>query len=98
MKKIYCSKIITDMDGKPLKNGESEVTVGRVIAKILSETKTKFDALKAWDMAQRFYKGAEIEIDDSDFETLKTEIGSNTMFIPLVLGQILKSFIEGEKQ
>jgi hypothetical protein len=85
--------IITN--GTPQLSGGHELTVGEVISTILSTKKTdKFNPLKAYVLAQHFYKAGLVDIDESDFSSLREVIESNDQFVPFVIAQVLKAMID----
>ena len=74
--------------------GGHEMTVGSVVSMILSTKKIdQFKPLKAFSLAQRFYKGGLIELDDADYSSLRDVIECNDQYVPFVLAQVIQAFI-----
>ena len=48
------------------------------------------EAIKAWDLALKFWSGVPVEIDDSDL-TFVRGIVERSQWVPMIKGPILKS-------
>lgn len=95
---------VMQLNGRPLTlNGQPQLTAGRpltvgdALATIFTTKKLlRFSPLKAYALAQRFYKAELIEIDDSDYSNLREVIENNDQFTPLVLAQILQTLMDAK--
>jgi len=86
-----------NISGVSVPTGGHEMTVGDVISNILSLKKSdKISPLKAYVLAQRFYKGGITEIDDSDFSSLREIIEKNDQYVPFVIAQVLQAMIDSK--
>jgi hypothetical protein len=99
--KINADMVIKRLNGVPVtadqEPGSQELTVGGVISTILSTKKVdQFNPLKAYSLAQRFYKGGLIEIDEGDYSSLRQVIENNDQYVPFVLAQVLQALIEAK--
>jgi hypothetical protein len=52
--------------------------------------------MKAYALAQRFYKGEVTDLDDSDYSALREVIEKNDQYMPLVLAQVLQVLMEAK--
>jgi hypothetical protein len=109
IKRLNGSSVLTDQEpvivngqplmvnGAPQLAGGHEMTVGDVVSTILSTKKTdRFSTLKAYVLAQRFYKAGVIDIDESDYSALREVIEGNDQFVPFVLAQVLQVLIDAK--
>jgi len=86
------NKTLNGLDGKPLKESEGkEVTLGRFLSGFLANH-TKGDALKFFSWAQKLYAGENLDLDESDKETLKEFIKSHEGLTILSKAQMLTLF------
>lgn len=93
--KLNCKAELKQLDGKTIKDQITKrpATVGEAISTILIQSKnTELSHLKKWNLAQDFFNNEEIEIDTSDFGTIKNIVKEDTTFGTLVLGQIEELF------
>lgn len=88
MKTIHTKQTIKDLKNEPIKINNEEFTVGVALSNMLASKKTEFDAMKAWLLAQRFFKEDSVEVDDSDLLKIKNMIEADDSFTPLVRGQL----------
>jgi len=85
------------VDGKPIFVKGPPLTVGSVLSTLLTVKKQEqFNTLKAYALAQRFYKKDSADIDDSDFSALRDIVEKNEVFIPLVTAQTLQALIDAK--
>ena len=99
--KINSDIVIKRLNGTPVtadqEPGSRELTVGGVISTILSTKKIdQFNPLKAYVLAQRFYKGGMIEIDEGDYSSLRQVIENNDQYVPFVLAQVIQTMIDAK--
>jgi len=87
-KKINLNKPITDLDG----NAIPDSNLGKLVAQMLSTT-NKGDALKYMAWAIKLHNGEELELDPTDFETLKSFIKDHEQLTVLSKAQMLQCFI-----
>ena len=74
--------------------------LGNVIAEILLQPhkeKKGFRPLKSWELAQRFYKDKEVEIDQADFIQLKEIVEENENYNTIIIAQTLVYFNQAEQ-
>lgn len=64
-------------------------TVGERVAEILSFSRTKKDPVKLYELALKFRKGPEVELDESDYDLVESEV-KEAEAAPVVTGQIIK--------
>jgi hypothetical protein len=85
------------VNGQPILTGGSEMTVGDVISTILTTKKVdQFNTLKAYALAQRFYKHNVTDLDDTDSSAMREIVEHNDQFVPLVLAQVLQVLIDAK--
>ena len=99
--KINSDIVIKRLNGSPVmadqEPGSRELTVGGVVSTILSTKKIEqFNPLKAYALAQRFYKGGMIDIDEGDYSSLREVIEKNDQYVPFVLAQVIQAMIEAK--
>lgn len=97
MKTLKLSHPIIDLDGNVIqpkdqtgKNIGEPLTLGSVLAGSLVSG-SKGDALKFFDWALSLKKTGEIQVDDSDFNTLKEFVTNNDGISILAKAQILRA-------
>jgi hypothetical protein len=96
------------LNGMPQLSGGHELTVGDVISNILTTKKVdQFNTLKAYALAQRFYKsactgaagtGEVTDLDDTDHSALREVVEKNDQYVPLVLAQVLQVLIDSKNK
>jgi hypothetical protein len=87
MKKIDLNFPILDLDGIELEGSNA----GKIVANVLVN-QTQGDAVKFWGWALELNKRMPIELDESDFSTLKTFV-KNSEALPIITkAQILRVF------
>ena len=94
---INTDVIIKNLDGTKIPSDkDGEFTVGRAIGIILSSDREqkKFDALKAYILAQKFYSDKSVDIDKADLKSLTEILQGTKAYPPLVLGQLLLAIEE----
>jgi hypothetical protein len=86
------------INGTPLMTGGREMTVGDVISSILTTRKQdQFNTLKAYALAQRFYRAEAADLDDTDYPALREVVERNDQFIPLVIAQVLQVLMDARE-
>ncbi len=110
--KIKTGTIIKRLNGKPVMVDQEpildnetqvgmtsgrEMTVGDVISTILTTKKVEqFNTLKAYALAQRFYRSEVTDLDDTDFTAMRDIVEKNDQYVPLVLAQVLQVLIDAK--
>lgn len=93
--RVNASKVLTGLDESPLMDKGKPITVGTVVSGILANVKVpQFGAMKALVMAQKFYAGGTVSLDEADFASLEKIVDDNDNYIPMARAQVLKHFIE----
>jgi len=89
-RKINFNIPITDLEGKPMKQGAETMKVNEILANMMSIAKPVKSAIRQMDIALKIYNGKEeVEVDDEDIEMMKQIVNqSNTS--ALVAGHILR--------
>ncbi|MES2829665.1 MAG: hypothetical protein V4687_16000 [Bacteroidota bacterium] len=87
MKKVNLDFLIKDLDGKDIIGAHA----GKTLANNLIG-QSKGDALKYWGWAIKLNQKEELELDDSDYSTLKDFVKSNEILPVITKAQILKAF------
>lgn len=95
--KIDTARTFINLKGSPLKSSDDdeEITLGAVLANLVltpHQQKNGFRPLKAWELAQKFYKQPVVELDTSDFVQIKELLETTETISPLVAGQIMEYF------
>ena len=86
------TKTLNGLDGKPIKEQDGkDATLGRFLSGFLA-SHTKGDALKFFNWAQKLYAGENLDLDDSDKDTLKEFIKSHDQMTVLSKAQMLALF------
>jgi hypothetical protein len=89
--KIDLNKPVLDLGKSPIENA----FIGKVIASALISG-TKGDALKFMEWAFLLHEGKELDLDKSDYETLKSFITNSESITILVKGQALEIINEAK--
>jgi hypothetical protein len=82
--KINLNKNLIDIDGEVMPN----VNAGKLLAQQLAQS-AKGDPVKLWGWALKLNAGEELELDKSDFETLKSFVNNNENLFVISKAQIL---------
>jgi hypothetical protein len=96
MPKIQCKVSLKDLLGKEISTSAEDKApffVGQAIANILlapRQGERKLDALKSWELAQKFYNNKEVEIDTSDFQKVKEMVETDKNYSMLIIGQLME--------
>jgi len=94
--KFNFNKNILSLSGEELKDEkENPINLGKFLANQLVSA-SKGDAMKMSDLAQRLWKGEEVEIDRSDRKMLEDFIKEAATMNILVKGQLLDVLEKGE--
>lgn len=83
--KIDLNKSVKDLDGVEIPDGH----MGKIIANMLTQS-IRGDALKYWGWALKLNNKEELEIDQSDFETLKEFVKNHEQLTILTKAQVLE--------
>lgn len=78
---------LKDLQGNPI----ADANAGKIIANGLVG-ESQGDPLKYWDWATKLYNGKELDLDESDTETLKNYIKNSQGFTVLLKSQVLLKF------
>lgn len=85
--KIDLERKIQNFKGEPLKDSEGETaTLGSVLSSILLSAE-EGGKMKLYVLAEKFYKGGEIDIDASDLALVKRIVSTTKAHNILVAGQ-----------
>ena len=85
---INCTFELNSLEGEQLKVNGKLATVGSAVSNVLTLSKTK-DPMRSYVLAQQFFSGKEIEVNDSDLNFI-TELVKVSDFVPLITGQLLQ--------
>jgi DNA-binding response OmpR family regulator len=88
---INFNKTLEDLDKKPIEGAE----MNKILARALQNSTTG-DALKLWNWAQRVYAGETLDLDPSDFSTLKAFVENEQTFPVLTKAQLLSVISEAK--
>lgn len=83
--KINLNKSVIDLEKNPIDGA----FIGKIIAQALISG-TKGDALKFMEWAFILHQGKELDLDKSDYETLKSFVVNSEVISILVKGQALE--------
>lgn len=83
---------LLDLDGKPIKNGEEDLTVGRALAEILVRAKST-DPLRSYLLGRKLVESETLEPDKAEKEFIQNTIRSFEGYSVLIKGQLLEKFI-----
>jgi hypothetical protein len=99
MIKVNLNAPILNLDGEMIKQeGSAEVaTAAKMAAQVLA-VQTKGDALKLSEWARAFHKGECVDMDNSDFKTLRTLFKDSEQMHVLTKAAILNALDESEKK
>ena len=88
--KLNLNQVLLGLDGKELKMGEDNMTVGKMLAGVVSNSKsTEFDHFKKFSLATKFYNESESDLDKSDNDKLLKIIEQDQNFGSIILGQLI---------
>lgn len=88
MKKVNLNFALKDLDGNEVENSNA----GKIVAQVL-QSSTKGDALKNWEWAVGLHTNGELDLDSSDFETLKTFVKTHEQLPSITKAQVLLRLI-----
>lgn len=83
--KLNFNKPLLEIDGTAV----SESNLGKGLATSLAYSK-KGDSIKYWGWALKLDEGKELELDKSDYDTLKSFIKENEGLIVMIKAQLLE--------
>jgi hypothetical protein len=81
---VSLNKSLVDLDLKKIE----EANMGKILANALQSSRTG-DALKFWDWAVKLHSGKKLDLDPSDFATLKKFVEEEQSFPVLTKAQLL---------
>jgi len=85
--------------GRQVLSGGHGMTVGEALSTMLMQEKVpQFNALKAYALAQRFYKSDATDVDEGDLSALREMVEENKNFTPLVCAQVLQVLMDAKDQ
>ena len=90
--KVDLNIVLVDLDGKEIDKSNA----GKLVANLLSLDR-KGDSLKYWDWALKLNKGEVLDLDPSDFDTLRRFIKGNDNLTNLVEAQVLTQLDKTKK-
>lgn len=87
---INFSQELKDLAGNTVKDGETIITLGVVVANtlVMPKQEQRKDPAKCYVIAMKVFGGGEHEIDQIDLELIKQEIKTSSYW-PLLVGQAL---------
>ena len=92
--KLNLNKPLLTLDGKPASDaGGNNVTLGKELAIRLAQL-SKGDAIKLFDWSRKLYGGDPLELDRSDYKTLKDTVENLDGITILFKAQLLECFNE----
>ncbi len=95
MTKIQTSQKLNDFKGNPLKQGDQEMTVGDVIAIILSGKVS--NPTLGYILGKKFANDKEVELKAEDAAFVKESVERNEMFTAIITGQLME-IIDGKEE
>ena len=81
---INLNQSLVDMEGTPIPDAE----MNKILANALQNSRTG-DALKLWNWAVKLYNNEELDLDPSDFSTIRAFVEAEQTFPVLTKAQIL---------
>jgi hypothetical protein len=90
--KFNFSKAILDLKGRPIKDGDAELTLGAVAAQALTTTTPSGrqavfgESVKRFKLAMRLIDGGEAEVSDDEVAAIKEAVGQAVA--PLIVGRV----------
>ena len=93
-------KVLKNLKGDEVKNGEEVATIGKVLAQVVltpHKTKDGFRPLQAWQLAQVLHESEQVELTDAELLQIGELLETTEAFYPFVIGQIQEHLIK-EKQ
>ena len=96
--KVNFEKVLTTMDGEPLKDGQEKLTlksvcVNALLATISGDTPSGEEKLTRYLLANQIYTDNEIELNSEDVSKIKKMVGMS--FPTIVVGQAFQ-MLEGK--
>lgn len=92
MIKINLDKPLLNSDGT---EHEQKITLGKALSQLL-ETEGEGNAIKLYSWAKKLVKTNQLELDEPDFNTLKTLVESTKRQVVLLKAQILETIIDAK--
>ena len=81
---INLNQSLVDMEGTPIPDAE----MNKILANALQNPRTG-DALKLWNRAVKLYNKEELDLDPSDFSTIRAFVEAEQTFPVLTKAQLL---------
>lgn len=98
---VDSSKVVVDLDGKPLVMGPqdaSHFSVGKALGNILCAHKgARMDHIKLLELARKFHTSAEVKVDKSDYENLKEIVKADQNYTALINGQVMEALVAAKE-
>lgn len=88
---------LKNLDGKEMEGDEEGAHAGKLIASLLSRATEAESPIKFFDWALKLYNKQDLQLDDSDFETLKKFVKSHKGLFAIAQAQILTYFTEAKE-
>lgn len=93
---LKLSGAVLGLDSEPLKNERGQdLKMHHVTADALA--KSKGEPLKAFDLAQRLWADAQMEVDEADFETIRRAVMDAPLF-PIVKVPIIRALDKARRE
>lgn len=98
--KLDFSTAIRDLNGKPIQEGETIITLGSVCSNALlalhpdEQTLPGEVKVRRFQLAVKIYNGGEQDVSVEELSILKTMVGKH--YLPIVVGRVYE-IIEGAK-
>ena len=84
--KINLNKPLKDLEGKDIENGN----MGKLLANVMVGKSGSNDIIKIFELAQKFYRGENVELDTQDLKLVKDIVEKAENLSLLAKAQILK--------
>lgn len=89
--KLNLEEVLVGLDTKALKDGETDLTIGKAIATILVMEQHSKDPLRSYLLARKITEGTkDLELDKAEADYIKDAVKETPAYITLVKGQILE--------
>jgi len=88
MKTIKTKQVLVNFEGKPLKNGGEDLTIGYAVSTVLGGDVS--NPTLGWVLGKKFATEKDVELKAEDIVFLKKEIELSKTWLAIVKGQILE--------
>lgn len=96
MIKLELEKDMMGLDGKPLVDpAGNKIQMNKILADVLVKS-GEGEAMKLYDLAHRIFNNAKVEVDQSDFDTIRTALSASNLQ-PLFKAPILRALDSSKK-